>query len=276
MTEPWGAAHAAGDLLRTHLDGPVDIAVVLGSGWGPVADALGTPVVELPLGGLPGFVAPSVPGHDCTLRLVEFERSGDRDPLRVAVVLGRVHLYEGHDPATVVHPIRALAEAGAKAVVLTNAAGALDAAAVVGGPVLIADHLNHTGCSPLTGPEPPNGRPSRFVDLTDLYSPRLREQVQAAEPGIPMGVYAGLAGPHFETPAEIRALRTLGADLVGFSTVLEAIAARHLGLEVLGISLVTNLAAGLSPAVSDQEVFAEAVRAAPRLGELLGRVLTEC
>ena len=129
---------------------------------------------------------------------------------------------------------------------LTNAAGGINASFRVGQPVLISDHLNLTGRSPLFGPPPPDGYPQRFADLTEVYSARLRALARASDPGLAEGIYAALPGPHYETPAEIRMLRTLGADLVGMSTVLEAIAARHLGAEVLGISLVTNLAAGLA------------------------------
>ena len=164
--------------------------------------------------------------------------------------LGRVHLYEGHAPATVVHGVRTAVAAGCQVVVLTNAAGGIREGYQVGQPVLIRDHLNLTGRSPLGGPPPPEGYPSRFTDLTDLYSARLRTLAAGgagAGEGLAEGVYAALPGPHYETPAEIRMLRTLGADLVGMSTVLEAIAARHLGAEVLAISLVSNLAAGLAP-----------------------------
>jgi purine-nucleoside phosphorylase len=158
--------------------------------------------------------------------------------------------------------------------VLTNAAGGIRAGYQVGQPVLISDHLNLTARSPLTGAPPPDGYPSRFVDLTDLYSARLRALARMADPGLAEGVYAALPGPHYETPAEIRMLRTLGADLVGMSTALEAIAARHLGAEVLGISLVSNLAAGLAPHGLDHaEVTAAGQAAAARMGTLLNGIL---
>ena len=162
-------------------------------------------------------------------------RIGDR---RVLVLLGRTHYYEGHGVARVVHGVRTAVAAGCRAVVLTNAAGGLRQGMSVGQPVLISDHLNLTATSPLVG--------AQFVDLTDLYSPRLRELARVDRPDLEEGVYAALPGPHFETPAEIRMLRTLGADLVGMSTVLEAIAARAAGAEVFGLSLVTNLAAGIT------------------------------
>jgi purine-nucleoside phosphorylase len=161
-------------------------------------------------------------------------------------------------------------------VVLTNAAGGIRSGLRVGQPVLIRDHLNLTGRSPLAGPPPPAGYPGRFTDLTDLYAARLRALARAADPELAEGVYAALPGPHYETPAEIAMLRTLGADLVGMSTALEAIAARHLGAEVLAISLVTNLAAGLGGQGLDHaEVVEAGGAAAGRMGALLARILPE-
>jgi len=245
-----------------------DVAVVLGSGWAPAADALGSTVAEVPLDALGGFPLTTVGGHSAAVRSV---RAGD---VRALVFLGRVHLYEGHDPATVVHGVRTAVAAGCQVVVLTNAAGGIREGYQVGQPVLIHDHLNLTGCSPLGGPPPPGGYPPRFTDLTDLYSARLRALAAAADAGLPEGVYAALPGPHYETPAEIRMLRTLGADLVGMSTVLEAIAARHLGAEVLATSLVSNLAAGLAPHGLDHaEVVAAGKAAAGRMGSLLAGLL---
>ena len=156
-------------------------------------------------------------------------------------------LYEGRSPAQVVHAVRTAIIAGASVVVLTNAAGAIDPAILPGQVVLIRDHVNLTGASPLSGAEPPAPYRSRFVDLTDLYSSRLREVARSLDPTLQQGVYAALRGPHYETPAEVLMLQLAGADLVGMSTALEAIAARHLGATVLGLSLVTNLAAGVSP-----------------------------
>jgi purine-nucleoside phosphorylase len=158
--------------------------------------------------------------------------------------------------------------------VLTNAAGGIRAGLSVGQPVLISDHLNLTGRSPLTGAAPPAGYPPRFTDLTGLYAQRLRALAARADPGLAEGVYAALPGPHYETPAEIRMLRALGADLVGMSTALEAIAARHLGAEVLAISLVSNLAAGLSAAGLDHsDVIAVGAASAARMGALLAEIL---
>jgi len=288
MTEPFALAAEAGRELVAALGRRPDVAVVLGSGWQDAADAIGATVVEQELADLSGFPEHTALGHGATVRRVDVpvhdgpvgardhdgDGDGDGDGTRsIAVVLGRAHLYEGHPPATVVHAVRTVAAAGAEVVVLTNAAGTLRPDRPVGRPVLIADHVNATALSPLTGPPPPPPHRSRFVDLTDLYSRRLRELARRVDPGLVDAVYAGLPGPHFETPSEIGAYRALGAEVLGFSTVLEAIAARHVGLEVLGVSLVTNLCAGLQDVVDDQEVLAAGRAAAPELGLLLRRVL---
>jgi purine-nucleoside phosphorylase len=233
-----------------------DVAVVLGSGWRPAADEIGEASAEVAMAELPGFAAPAAAGHGGTIRSL---RIGDR---RVLIMLGRTHFYEGHGIDAVVHGMRTVAAAGCRTVVLTNAAGGLRDGVPVGSPVLISDHLNLTARSPLVG--------ANFVDLTDLYSPRLRALAREIDPSLVEGVYAGLVGPHFETPAEIRMLRTMGADLVGMSTVLEAIAARALGVEVFGLSLVTNLAAGVTGEPLNHEEVLEAGRAAAgRMGRLL-------
>ena len=235
-----------------------DAAVVLGSGWLAAADAIGATEAEIPLADLGGFEQPSVKGHAPSVRYIRMGK------LRVLLYLGRIHLYEGHDPHAVTHGVRTAIAAGCRTVVLTNAAGGINAGYAVGQPVLISDHINLTGRSPLWGPLPPQV-PSRFTDLTEVYSARLRALARELDPSLAEGVYAGLPGPHFETPAEIRMLRTAGADLVGMSTVMEAIAARHLGAEVLGISLVSNPAAGLSPEPIDhQDVLAAAAGSAAR------------
>jgi purine-nucleoside phosphorylase len=245
-----------------------DAAVVLGSGWAPAADALGPPDAQLDLAELGGFPLPAVAGHVASVRSVPV---GD---LRVLVFLGRVHLYEGHPVSAVVHGVRTAVAAGCRVVVLTNAAGGICPDYRVGQSVLISDQLNLTGRSPLTGPPPPDGYPSRFTDLSELYSPRLRAAARAADASLAEGIYAALPGPHYETPAEIRMLRAAGADLVGMSTALEAIAARHLGAEVLGISLVTNPAAGLAPhGFGHEQVVAAGQAAAARSGALLARIL---
>lgn len=268
MEEPFAAAEAAAAELarRTGVDRH-DVAVVLGSGWQGVADALGPADAEIPVVELPGFPPPTVAGHAGRVRSVDV---GGR---RTLVLLGRVHLYEGRAPAQVVHGVRTAVAAGAGVVVLTNAAGSLDSGVGPGRAVLIGDHLNLTGTSPLEGPSPP-GYPPAFVDLTDCYDPGLRAAARAVAPDLPEAVYAGLRGPTYETPAEVRMLRGLGAGLVGMSTVLEAIACRHLGARVFGLSLVTNLAAGVSPTPLDHaEVLAAGAAAAPALAELVAAVV---
>jgi len=186
---------------------------------------------------------------------------------RVLVLLGRTHYYEGFGVDAVTHGVRTAVAAGCSTIVLTNAAGGIRGDLSVGQPVLISDHLNLTATSPLTGPD--------FVDLTDLYSARLRTIAKSIDPSLAEGVYAGLTGPHFETPAEIRMLRMLGADLVGMSTVLEAIAARAGGAELLGLSVVTNPAAGLTAEpVDHHEVLAAGRASARRTGELLAELVT--
>jgi purine-nucleoside phosphorylase len=268
-TDAYAAAQAsAANLARlTGLD-QHDVAVVLGSGWVPAADAIGAQTTEFELDELGGFAQPSVPGHVARARSVQV------GPVRALVYLGRTHLYEGHGVDSVVHGVRTAAAAGCKVLVLTNAAGGISPDYVVGQPILLSDHLNLTSRSPLAGPEPPPGYGSRFVDLTEVYSARLRALARNVDPGLAEGVYAALPGPHYETPAEIRMLRKMGADLVGMSTALEAIAARHVGLEVLGISLVTNPAAGLSASGLDHtEVIAAGRDSAARVGALLGQIL---
>lgn len=257
-------ARAAADELRTRTSiDSFDVALVMGSGWVPAADALGAPDDELPVTLLPGFAAPAVEGHAGKVRIVEVGGH------RALVFLGRTHLYEGRGVDAVVHGVRTALAAGVGTVVLTNAAGGLRPEHQrVGDPVLISDHLNLSGANPLTGPS--------FLDMTEAYSARLRALAKEADPTLAEGVYAAFRGPTYETPAEIRMLRTMGADMVGMSTALETIAARQGGADVLGISLVTNIAAGLSGEPLDhEEVLAAGRAAAGRMGELLGTVLTK-
>ncbi|MGV9616091.1 purine-nucleoside phosphorylase [Nocardia xishanensis] len=236
------------------------VAVVLGSGWQPAAAEVGAPSASIPMPELPGFGEPTAQGH---VGMVHSVHVGETP---VLLLMGRQHLYEGYQPADVVHPVSAAVAAGAEIVVLTNAAGGIRPDLQVGEPVLISDHLNLTGRTPLAG--------AAFVDLVDAWDPELRALASEVDPSLTEGVYAGLTGPQYETPAEIRMLRTIGADLVGMSTVLEAIACRSLGARVLGISLVTNLAAGVTGEhLSHAEVLAEGNAAAPRLGKLLRGVL---
>ena len=268
MDSPFDRAATAAKVLSNRVGTGSDVAVVLGSGWAGAAGGLGEIVADVPLADLPGVPAPTVAGHSGRLLRVE---TGSRS---VLVLGGRNHLYEGHPVDTVVHTVRTVIAAGCRTVVLTNACGSLVRENGPGTPVLISDQLNLTGRSPMSGPEPPPGFPGRFCDLTDLYSPRLRAAALAADPSLREGVYAGLLGGAYETPAEISMLRTLGADLVGMSTVLEAIAARHLGAEVAGIGLVTNLAAGMAGVLSHGEVLDVARGSTDRIVALIGALIS--
>lgn len=261
MNETQALAQEAADTLARLTGLPEhDIALVLGSGWLPAVDALGEATAEIATTDLPGFSAAAVAGHSGRIRSV---RAGDRNLL---VFLSRTHFYEGKGVAAVVHPIRTAAAAGCSAIVLTNGCGGLKQGWQPGQPVLISDHINLTGASPIVG--------ANFVDLTDLYSPRLRAMCKAIDPSLDEGVYVQFPGPHYETPAEVRMAGLMGGHLVGMSTTLEAIAAREAGMEVLGISLVTNLAAGISGEPLNHEEVLEAGRAAAsRMGDLLGRIV---
>ena len=265
---PLVAAARAAQVLTEQLGVSPEVAIVLGSGWSPALDELGQPELELAWSDLPGFAPTTALGHSGAVLLTRF---GGR---AVLVLSGRVHLYEQRGAAAVVHSVRTAVLAGAGTVILTNAAGAIRPDFTIGQPVLISDHINLTGASPLLGPPPPQPHHDRFLDLSHLYDPGLRALAQAAQPSLREGVYAGVLGPQYETPAEIRMLRAAGADLVGMSTVLEAIAAHHLGARVLGVSLVTNLAAGLAPAELDgNQVLRVGRNSAAALGRLLGQVV---
>ena len=239
-----------------------DVALVLGSGWGQTADLIGEVKATVDNTDVPGFGAAAVAGHSGQMRSIEIEGSGKR-----ALVFGtRTHYYEGKGVRAVVHGMRTAAAAGCDTVVLTNGCGGLRPEWAPGTPVLIRDHINLTATSPLEG--------ATFVDLTDLYSSRLRDVARGVDADLDEGVYAQFPGPHYETPAEVRMAKTLGADLVGMSTTLEAIAARHAGLEVLGISLVTNAAAGISEnPLSHEEVIEAGQAAAARCGQLLSGIV---
>jgi len=251
------------------------IAIVLGSGLGAVAEAVGDPVV-VPFAEVPHFPKSTVEGHSG--RIV----AGSLGGVDVVVLQGRVHFYEGYTPQQVTFPARVLGALGVRALVLTNAAGGIAEGYRIGQLVALADHINLMGFNPLIGPNEPRyacvpGAGLRFFDMTEAYSRRLRVLAQeaAAEEGFVLGegVYLAVSGPSFETPAEIRAFRTLGATLVGMSTVPETIVARHMGMEVLGISCVTNLAAGLSASpLSHQEVFEAGRQVEHRLAGLLKRL----
>jgi purine-nucleoside phosphorylase len=249
------AAAAVAELTRVPRH---DALVVLGSGWSPAAEALGEPVAAFPMVAVPGFLAPVAEGHRGEIR------SYDVRGVRVLAYLGRTHLYEGHGLGPVVHGVRTAAACGARLAVLTNANGSLRADWELGRPVLVSDHLNLTGTSPLTGP--------RFVDLTDAWSSRLRALARELDPSLAEGVYAWLRGPHYETWAEAAWLRTVGADMLGMSTVPEAIAARACGLEVVGLSTVTAVE-GAPSGIDPSEVVAVAERTAARCGPLLRELL---
>ncbi len=239
-----------------------DVALVLGSGWVPAVAALGTPVAEIASTDLPGFAPPTVEGHTGTISSI------DANGVRALVFLGRTHYYEGRGVAAVVHGVRLAAAVGCRAIVLTNGCGGLRPQWRPGTAVLIKDHINLTATSPIVG--------AHFVDLTDLYSSRLRALCKEADPNLDEGVYVQFGGPHYETPAEIAMVRSIGGDLVGMSTALEAIAAREAGLEVLAISLVTNAAAGMSGDPLDhEEVLAAGRAAAARMGDLLADVVAK-
>lgn len=252
------------------------IGIVLGSGLGAVAGAVADPVL-VPYGEIPHFPQSTVEGHSG--RIVAGQLGGTP----VVVLQGRVHFYEGYTPLQVTFPMRVLGALGVRAVALTNAAGGIAEGYHVGQLVLLADHINHMGWNPLLGPNEPRfgfrpGSGQRFFDMTEAYSKPLRtlarEAAQQQGFSLEEGIYLATPGPSFETPAEIRAFRALGATLVGMSTVPETIVARHMGLEVLGISCVTNLAAGLSAApLSHEEVSETGRQVEGRLTGLLQRLM---
>lgn len=243
-----------------------DVALVMGSGWVGAVDALGTPSYECNAEEITGFFPPAVEGHSGKIRSYEI-KDGDRT-IRALVFLGRTHLYEGKGMEPVVHGVRTAVNAGCKVIILTNACGGINTSYRVGQPVLIRDHISLTAQSPLVG--------ATFVDLTDLYSKRIRGIMKSADSSLPEGVYVHWRGPTYETPAEIHMMRTLGADLVGMSTVPEAIAAHALGAEVLGISLVTNAAAGVTgEKLNHEEVIAAGKAAASSMGELLAKTIPQ-
>jgi purine-nucleoside phosphorylase len=251
---PAAEAMAAASGIDRH-----DIAVVLGSGWTNAADSLGEIRADVAIADLAGFLPPVAPGH--AGRVQSTTLAGRR----VLAFLGRTHLFEGHGVAQVAHAVRVAAAAGCHTVILTNANGSLRADWPPGTGVVISDHLNLTGMSPLVGPH--------FVDLTNVYAADLRALARTCDPALVEGVYAMLPGPHYETQAEARMLRALGADVLGMSTVLEAIAARAAGMRVLGLSVVTAVEIG-GPPVDPDEVVRIATAAATRLGGTIARVVS--
>lgn len=255
------ARRAADDIARLTGVPEHRIALTLGSGWGRAAELVGQTIATIPATEITGFSRPAPAGHVGTVRSILTPAGG-----HVLVIGARTHLYEGHGVRRVAHSVRTAAAAGARTMVLTNGAGGIRPEWGAGRPVLISDHLNLTGVSPLEGPS--------FVDLTDLYSARLRAVARTVDASLDEGVYAQFRGPQYETPAEVRMARAMGADLVGMSTALEAIAARQAGMEVLGFSLVTNLAAGIqSTPLSHEEVLAAGRAAEPVISALLAEVV---
>lgn len=260
--DPQILARTAAEYVANALSLPrIDIALVLGSGWSSGADDLGERIGELELGDVPGFSKPVVSGHGGRLLAVR-TASGKV----AAVFTGRTHYYEGRGADPVVHGVRTAAAWGASTLVLTNGCGGLNPDWVPGTPVLIRDHINLTGDTPLHG--------ATFIDLSEAYSSRLRDLARTVDPTLPEGVYVQFRGPQYETPAEVKMAGILGGDLVGMSTTLETIAAREAGLEVLGISLVTNAAAGMGDSdLNHVEVLEAGKQAGPRLAALLAGIV---
>ena len=255
------AAAAAADIARLTGVENHDIALTLGSGWGKAADLIGETTVTFPATEVTGFSRPALEGHVGTLRSVVTPKGR-----RVLVIGARTHYYEGHGVRRVVHSVRTAAAAGVRTMVLTNGAGGIKHTWTPGQPVLISDHINLTGDSPLEG--------ATFIDLTDLYSLRLRDLARTIDPSLDEGVYCQFRGPQYETPAEVRMAKTIGGHIVGMSTALEAIAARQADLEILGFSLITNMAAGIQTTpLSHQEVIDAGREAEPVISSLLARVI---
>lgn len=258
------ATQAASEIAERTGFATHDIALVMGSGWVTAIDALGEPVYECNAEDLTGFLPPAVEGHSGKVRSYEITDGGKT--VRALVFLGRTHLYEGKGMEPVVHGVRTAVKAGCKVILLTNACGGINTNYKVGQPVLIRDHISLTAATPLVG--------ATFIDLTDLYSKRLRAIVKSADSSLEEGVYVHWRGPTYETPAEILMMRGMGADLVGMSTVPEAIAAHALGAEILAISLVTNAAAGVTgEKLNHEEVIAAGKAAATRMGALIKSVI---
>jgi purine-nucleoside phosphorylase len=255
------AQQAAADIARLTGVEQHDIALTLGSGWGKAADIIGETVATIPATEVTGFSKPALEGHVGTLRSIRTP-----DGKHVLVIGARTHYYEDHGVRRVVHSVRTAAATGAKIMVLTNGAGGIRETWTPGQPVLISDHINLTADSPLEG--------ATFIDLTDLYSKRLRDVARGIDPSLDEGVYTQFRGPHYETPAEVQMAKAIGGHIVGMSTALEAIAAREAGMEILGFSLITNLAAGIQQTpLSHAEVIEAGREAEPVISALLARVV---
>ena len=261
-TDPFETASiAAAEIAERTSVAHHDLALTLGSGWGKAADLIGETTATIPAQEITGFSKPALEGHVGTLRSVLLPDG------RHALVIGaRTHYYEGHGVRRVVHSVRTAAATGAKTMILTNGAGGIRETWKPGTPVLISDHINLTADSPLEG--------ATFIDLTDLYSERLRAIAKSVDPELDEGVYVQFRGPHYETPAEVQMAKTIGGHIVGMSTALEAIAARQAGMEVLGLSLITNLAAGIQKTpLSHAEVLEAGREAEPVIGALLANIV---
>ena len=255
------AAQAAADIARLTGVERHDIALTLGSGWGQAADLIGETIATLDATEVTGFSRPALEGHGGTLRSILTARGS-----HVLVIGARTHFYEGHGTRRVVHSVRTAAATGARTMVLTNGAGGIRQTWKPGQPVLISDHINLTGASPLEG--------ATFVDLTDLYSTRLRDVARRVDASLDEGVYCQFRGPQYETPAEVQMAKIIGGHIVGMSTALEAIAARQAGMEILGMSLITNKAAGIQATpLSHAEVNEAGTAAAPRISALLAEIV---
>jgi len=264
MTNPFDLAREAASKIA-ELSGVEnhDIALTLGSGWAKAADLIGETVASIDATKIPGFLPPAVPGHVATIRSIKLP-SGKH-----ALILGaRSHYYEGHGVRQVAHGVRTAAATGAKIMILTNGAGGIKETWKPGTPVLISDHINLTADSPLEG--------AKFVDLTDLYSSRLRAIARTVDATLDEGVYCQFRGPHYETPAEVQMAKHIGGHIVGMSTALEAIAAREAGMEILGLSLITNLAAGIQKTpLSHEEVIQAGKDAEIRISALLAEIVSK-
>jgi purine-nucleoside phosphorylase len=262
MTDPFEIATQAASEIAERTGVPKhDLALTLGSGWGKAADLIGETVATIPAEEITGFSKPALEGHVGTLRSVRLADG------RHALVIGaRTHYYENHGVRRVVHSVRTAAATGATVMILTNGAGGIRETWTPGTPVLISDHINLTANSPLEG--------ATFVDLTDLYSGRLRAIARSVDASLDEGVYVQFRGPNYETPAEVQMAKTIGGHIVGMSTALEAIAARQSGMEVLGLSLITNLAAGIQTTpLSHEEVLDAGRNAEPVISALLASIV---
>ncbi|WP_423918506.1 purine-nucleoside phosphorylase [Frigoribacterium sp. 2-23] len=255
------AATAAAEIAEKTGVAQHDIALTLGSGWAKAADLIGETTAEIPATEITGFSASAVVGHTGSIRSIALP-SGKN-----ALVIGaRTHYYEDHGVRRVVHSVRTAAATGASIMILTNGAGGIKETWKPGSPVLISDHINLTADSPLEG--------ATFIDLTDLYSARLRDIARTIDPSLDEGVYTQFRGPHYETPAEVQMAKAIGGHIVGMSTALEAIAARQAGMEILGMSLITNLAAGIQKEpLSHAEVLEAGREAEPVISDLLARIV---